>query len=72
MEGTRWPTMQSSRPPLQLYLKFEQGARAQAQPYDLDRTPYIIGYKNSRFFLLYSSFIDYYISFVSIIVTLGG
>jgi hypothetical protein len=71
MCGTDWPTAQSTRPPLKLYLTFEQGAQVQAQPYDLDRTHHSIGYKNSRLFRLYSSLINYYISFLCIIVTLG-
>lgn len=35
MYGTDWPTVQSTCPPLKLYLTFEQGTRVQAQPYDL-------------------------------------
>jgi hypothetical protein len=71
MYGTDWPTVQSTCPPLKLYLTFEQGTRVQAQPYDLNRTRHSIRYKNSRLFHLYSSLINYYIYFLCIIVTLG-
>src|SRR5688572_20988654 len=54
-----------------LCLRCEQGARARAQPYDLGRTAHSIASRNSRLFLIYSSFIDYYISSLCIIVTLG-
>jgi hypothetical protein len=71
MGGTGLPTGQSTRPPLPLYLRCELGARARAQPYDLGRTAHNIVSSNSRLFLIYSSFIDYYISSLCIIVTLG-
>ena len=54
-----------------LYLRCELGARARAQPYDLGRTAHSIVSSNSMLFLIYSSFIDYYISSLCIIVTLG-
>ena len=38
--------------------------------YDLGRTAHNIAYMKSRLFLTYSSFIDYCISFLCIIVTL--
>ena len=63
MGGTGLPTAQSTRPLLPLYLRFEQGARARAQPYDLGRTLHGTRYRHSRLFLLYPSFIDYYIPF---------
>jgi hypothetical protein len=47
------------RPPLPLYLRCEQEAQAQAQPYNLDMTTHINEYNNSRLLLIYSSFIDY-------------
>ena len=59
MGGTGLPTGQSTRPPLPLSLRCEQGARARAQPYDLGRTPHSIVSSNSRLFLIYSSFIDF-------------
>jgi hypothetical protein len=43
------PTGQSTRRPLPLCLRCEQGARARAQPYDLGRSAHIIVYNNSRF-----------------------
>src|SRR5699024_12567695 len=39
---------QSTRPPLPLPLRCEQGARARAQPYDLGRTPHSIVSSTSR------------------------
>jgi hypothetical protein len=42
-----------------------------AQPYDLGRTLHAIRYRHYRLFLLNPSFVDYYIRFVCIIVTLG-
>jgi hypothetical protein len=57
--------------PLVLCLRCEQGTRARAHPYDLSRTAHNIAYKHSRLFLTYSSFIDYYISFLCITITLG-
>jgi hypothetical protein len=71
MGGTGLLTGQSTHPPLPLYVRCVQGARARAQPYDLGRTAYNITYKNNRLFLTYSSFIDYYISLLCITVTLG-
>jgi hypothetical protein len=71
MGGTGLPTGQLTRPPLPLCLRCEQGARARAQPYDLGRTGHIIGYNNCRLLLIYSSFIDYYIYSLFIIVILG-
>jgi hypothetical protein len=71
MGNTGLPMGQSIRPPLPLYLRCEQGAQARAQPYDLGKTTHSITYKNSILFLTYSSFIDYYISSLCIIVTLG-
>jgi hypothetical protein len=62
---------QSTRPPLPLCLRCEQGARARAQLYDLSKTAHNITYKNSRLFLTYLLFIDYYISSLCIIITLG-
>jgi hypothetical protein len=50
--GTGLPTGQSTRHPLLLCLRCEQGARAQAHPYDLGRTDHIIAYNNSRLVLL--------------------
>jgi hypothetical protein len=61
MGGTRLLTGQSTRRPLPLCLRCEQGARALAQPYDLDRIAHIIENSNSKLILIYSSFIDYYI-----------
>jgi hypothetical protein len=71
MGGTGLPTAQSTRPLLLLYLRLEQGAPARAQPYDLGRTLHSIGYRHFRLLFLYMSFIDYYKSFLCIIVTLG-
>jgi hypothetical protein len=62
---------QSTRPLLLLFLRFEQGAWVRAQPYDLSRTLHAIRYRHSRLFLLYPSFVDYYIPFLCITVTLG-
>jgi hypothetical protein len=56
--------------PSQHWLACEQGARARAQPYDLGKTTHNIAYKNSRLSLIYSLFIEYYITFLGIIVTL--
>jgi hypothetical protein len=39
--------------------------------YDFGRTLHSTGYRNSRLLFLYMSFIDYYRSFLCIIVTLG-
>jgi hypothetical protein len=50
--GTGLTTGQSTRRPLPLCLRCDQGARAQAQPYDLVRTAHIITYNNSRSVLL--------------------
>jgi hypothetical protein len=47
MDDTGLPMGQSTRPPLPLYLRCEQGARARAQLYDLSKTAHIIAYKNS-------------------------
>jgi hypothetical protein len=52
MAGTGLPMAQLTRPPLQLYIRFEQGARALAQPYDLGRTPRVLRYKNSILVLM--------------------
>jgi hypothetical protein len=71
MGGTGLPTGQSTHPPLPLYLRCEQGAQARAQPYDLGMIAHNIVSSNSRLFLIYSSFICYYISSLCIIVTLG-
>jgi hypothetical protein len=71
MGGTGLPMRQSTCPPLPLYLRCEQGARARAQPYDLDKTAHNITYKNAKLFPTYLSFIDYYISFLCVIITLG-
>jgi hypothetical protein len=71
MSGTGLSMGQSTHPPLLLRLRCEQGAQTRALPYDLGRTAHIIAYKHSRFFLTYSLFIDYYIIFLCIIVTLG-
>jgi hypothetical protein len=71
MCGTWLPMGQSTCPPLPLCLRCEQGARALAQPYDLSKMAHNITYKNSRLFITYSSFLDYYISFLCIIITLG-
>jgi hypothetical protein len=46
MGSTGLPMGQSTRRPLPLCLRCEQGARARAQPYDLDRTTHIIAYSN--------------------------
>jgi hypothetical protein len=71
MDGTGLTTSQSNCPPLPLYLKFEQGVRERGRPYDHDMISHSIRYKNSKLFLLYSSFIGYYIPFfLCIIVTL--
>ena len=61
MNGTGFATVQSTHMLLPLYLRFEQVARARAQPYDLDRTLHSIGYKHSRLFMLYSSFIEIFL-----------
>ena len=71
MGGTELATAQSTRPLLPLYLRFQQGARARAWPYDLGRTLHSTGYGHSMLFLLYSWLIDYYIPFLCIIATLG-
>jgi hypothetical protein len=52
MDDTGLSTWQSTRRPLQLRLKCEQGARARAQPYDLSRIAHIIAYSNSRLMIL--------------------
>jgi hypothetical protein len=70
MGGIGLPTVQSTRPVLLLYLRLEQGARVRAQAYDLGKTLHSTGYRHSRSFLLYSSFIDYCIPFLCIIITL--
>jgi hypothetical protein len=61
---------QSTRPLLLLYLRLEQGARVRAQAYNLGKTLHGTGYRHSRSFLLYLSFIDYCIPFLCIIITL--
>jgi hypothetical protein len=71
MDITRLPMRQSSRPPLSLCLRCEQGERAWAQPYAIGRTTHNITYRNYKLCLTYSSFIDYYISFLCIIVIVG-
>jgi hypothetical protein len=70
-DGTGLPMPQSTRPLLLHFLRSEQGARVRARPYDLGRTLHAIRYRHSRLFLLYPSFVDYYIPFLCIIVTLG-
>ena len=45
-------TGQSTRPPLPLCLRCEQGARDRVQPYDLGTTAHSIAYSNSRLVLL--------------------
>jgi hypothetical protein len=45
-------TGQSTRRPLPLCLRYKQGARARAQPYDLSKTSHFITYNNSRLVLL--------------------
>ena len=52
MGGTGLPTGQLTRPPLPLYLRCEQGARARVQPYDLVTIAHSIAYNNSRLVLL--------------------
>jgi hypothetical protein len=52
MDGTGLPMGQSTRRPLPLCLRCEQGARARAQPYDLSGKAHIIAYNNSRLVLL--------------------
>jgi hypothetical protein len=69
MGGTRLVTTQLTHPHSQL--RFKQGARGWAWPYDLSGAPHNTRYKNYRLFHLYSLFIDYYIPFLCIIVTLG-
>jgi hypothetical protein len=71
MGGTGLPMAQSTHPLLLLYLRLEQGVPTRAQPYDLGRTLHSTGYRHSRLFFLYMSFIDYYRSFLCIIVILG-
>jgi hypothetical protein len=67
MGGTRLTMVHSTQPLLSLYLRFKQGERARAWPYALDRTLDSIGYRHSRLFLLYSSFIDYYNLFFALL-----
>jgi hypothetical protein len=43
---------QSTCPPLPLCLRFEQGARARAQPYEISRTTHNITSRNSRLVLM--------------------
>ena len=71
MGGTRLAAAQSTRPLLLVSPRFEQAARVGAQPYDLGRTLHITGWRHSRLFLVYSSFIGFFIPFLCIIVTLG-
>jgi hypothetical protein len=52
MDGTGLSTGQLTRRPLPLCLRYEQWARARAQPYDLGRIAHIIAYSNSRLVLL--------------------
>jgi hypothetical protein len=52
MGGTRLPTGHSTRPPLPLCLRCEQGARARVQPYDLGTIAHSITYSNSWLVLL--------------------
>jgi hypothetical protein len=52
MGGTGLPMGQSTRHPLPLCLRCEQGARAPVQPYDLDMIAHSIAYNNSRLVLL--------------------
>jgi hypothetical protein len=52
MGGTGLPTGQSTRRPLPLCLRCEQGARARVQPYDLGTTAHSIAYSNSRLVIL--------------------
>jgi hypothetical protein len=52
MGSTGLPMGQSTRPPLPLYLRCEQGAQARVQPYDLGTTAHSIAYSNSRLVLL--------------------
>jgi hypothetical protein len=60
MGGTGLPMGQSTRRPLPLCLRCEQGARARAQPYDLSGKARIIAYNNSRLVLCNSSFLELY------------
>jgi hypothetical protein len=52
LSGTGLPMRQSTRRPLSLCLRCEQGARARVQPYDLGMTAHSIAYNNSRLVLL--------------------
>jgi hypothetical protein len=52
MGSTELPTEQSTRRPLPLCLRCEQGARARVQPYDIGRIAHSIAYINSRLVLL--------------------
>ena len=70
MGGTGLATAHSTRPLLPLSPRFEQGARAQARPYAHGRTLHSPGWRHSRLFLFYSSFINFYIPLLCI-VTLG-
>ena len=71
MGGTGLATAQSTRPLLPVSPRFEQAARAGVRPYDLGRTLHTTGWRHSRLFLVYSSFIGFFIPFLCIIVTLG-
>ena len=70
MGGTGLAMAQSTRPLLPVSPRFEQ-ARAGAWPYDLSRTLHTTGWRHLRLFLVYSSFIGFFIYFLCIIVTLG-
>jgi hypothetical protein len=52
MGSTELPMGQSTRRPLPLCLRCEQGAQARVQPYDLGTTAHSIAYNNSRLVLL--------------------
>ena len=69
MGGTGLVMVQLTRLLLLVSPRFEQAARA--WPYNLDRTLYTTGWRHSRLFLVYSSFIGFFIPFLCIIVTLG-
>ena len=63
MGGTGLAMAQSTRPLLLVSPRFEQAARAGAQPYNLGRTLYTTGWRHSRLFLVYSSFIGFFHTF---------